>query len=751
MQFLKEPLPPHHQGKKSVHSFIIVNDICFFFRLRHFKTWEKEISMKGRTKEEIVRNLRKRMDLPVTPQKRFQEVGVGVEDANLNILMIPMNHSLDPETGLEYYLYDRISKEKLFPNDCVVYMESKHEGRIIHDPPFDMMKGKDYVYEEEINREYRAVTYVMIFLSMLSGYKLAHSSTVRNNTIKHQLYWLSANISTMHGEEFIEKQKRDIEALERGRPPNLLLWREWVVRRAIALEASWVLLSILYYNKLDETGNKRAYSNRSTIIQDIQDLIERKNEAIDTGNETIEDVKQIQAKMAEEALLVAEFADQLRSTMTEESEHALIFTDYLKRMALKHDEFPRIETKAGEILGMLEDLVEILRNPGDHTMESKVSLQYMFQMGTGSKKRKGRRKVRRGSIKAGTVEGSIATIPHRIQELMNKEWKLDEETQSVLRPYVKEMDSRLSEFLFVGKRMQYEARRIEELDQNALDVNVRLSQLKNQIAVVKKAQIETRLIASRATNALSFLQNLGKDRKKLPEGKLSTGQKAFWDIIEQAEQLVDLSSIPLDTDRKVWKSHTELIKTIEDLSRTYLHILQENDFTSEFLDLKKTERDLWRLERLNVNRPYDVLMRDFVDLWNGIIDTTIRDAYNLQAVLTLAQRKGVKNVIMLVGTAHVETTRKLIRENHGMLWTVKALSFKILQRTREGYYMAIKRGLKEFTKSKKYKGPLTPTRNPGTPFKTPKRRGVGKQIFDDTAPEDMYWNGSEKEENELYF
>jgi hypothetical protein len=696
------------------------------------------------------------MDLPVTPQKRFREVGVDVEDANLNILMIPLNHTMDRDTGLEYYLYYRMSQEKLFPSDCVVYLESKHEGWRGIEAPFDMVEGRDYVYEEDVSRKYRSVTFILTLLIMISGYKLARSSAVRSKTLQHKLFWLVARTMGIHGPEFAQDQERDIAELQKGRPPNLSLWRHWTIRRAIAGEAYSVLLSILYFKKRDKTGKRKTYSDREVIMEQIQALLKRKNEAVETGNESIRDLKNIQRKLVEEALLATELADRLRDRG--ESEYALGMTDYLVRLSVHYDEFPRIESRVGEALGMLETLLEILRNPGDQTMESVVTVSYMIPMG---RSKRGRGRV---NLRAGKVEGPLATIPRRIQALVVEDWALDEHILGIILPLVEEMDKKLAEFMFAGKRMQEEERRVERLDGEALAINARLSKLKAQITEVKKAQRETQAIAMRARNSLKFLKSLGKDARpgasetpETPEKLAST--EAFRDILRQSDELFELSEIPLDTPLSAWKRHARLIKTIEDLSRTYLHVIAQDDFTSEFLDLKKAERDLKKVERFDVSRPYDDFKNEFVEFWQGIVDTSIRDASNLQAVLTLAQRKGVKNVIMVVGSAHIDSTTGLIAANHGVLWTVKALPFSIMKKkSRESYYASIQSGIKKFTKARTYKGELTPTkRSPGTPFKPPRRRydyDTGESIQEEEfGDEEVFVEHEEEEEEEkpLYF
>ncbi|MHA1681392.1 MAG: hypothetical protein ACTSUE_10310, partial [Promethearchaeota archaeon] len=625
----------------------------------------------------------------------------------------------------------------------------------VKDPPFDMVKGIDYVYEEDINRAYRAITFAFGFLSMVSGYNLARSltrsSAVETKNLQKKLFWLVAKISGIHGEKFMVEQIKDIKTTRPGHRTDMVLRSEWVARRAIADEAYNVLISMLYYTKINEEEEIQTHSRRDALISEIKDLKIRKHEAINTGNETIRDLKQVQSKLVEEVILVTEFADKLRSTT--ESGHSLIFTDYRTRLVLQGKTFPRVSTRAGEILGILTDVLDILMNPRDYTMESTIVLKYMIQVGSSSRRES--RRGRRVNIMAGSIKGPIATTPGRIRTLMNGALKLDKKTQTSIDPFVEEMDKRLPEFMFAGKRIQDEARHIEELDQEAITSTIRFKNLKKQISLIKGAQRETQLIANRAQNALIFLETLGKMGKGEEEKVvLHTPEMAFKAIIQQAGELNNLSKISLDSKKDLWDNYTDLIQNIDDLSRTYLHILMHDDFTSEFLNLKKAERDLKALEQFDVNRPWKEIRPAFIEHWDGIIDTTIRDASNLQGILTLAQRKNVKNVFMFVGSAHIKPTKELIKANHGGAWTITALPLTILRKTREEYYAIIEQGIRNFASGEGYKGAFTPIkRDPKTPIKRdPKTpfKPIGDDV-DDTVTDMVFWDGEEGRKTKLYF
>ena len=108
--------------------------------------------------ETRMRRLRREKNMPVTPDKILHE---DIYDVNLRLLMIPINHRYQ-----EQLLYKNIGTKQVFPKDTVVYLESKHEKYKGYNPPYEMEKGKDYVYEEDSKHAYRTTSFVVAYLCM---------------------------------------------------------------------------------------------------------------------------------------------------------------------------------------------------------------------------------------------------------------------------------------------------------------------------------------------------------------------------------------------------------------------------------------------------------------------------------------------------------------------------------------------------------------------------------------------------------
>ena len=678
----------------------------------------------------------KHLQSPVSPSRNFEKVGMSKEYP-LNILLIPLDH-----TGREDYLYEKMTQERVFPENSVVYLESAH--REIGIPKREYMeKGKDYVYERDIQGAYKVVSAMAQLLVMNKLYKV--SLSVKNPEIKAMMFGKVAYLMGIHGPQFVSKQRKERlvnrekykDASEEELEEIDVRSNQWIALRAITIEARTALEGIIYEATYGEDEKRRVYSKRVLVLESIDGLIESKEKDIKAKNlragKLAKKRNRLRKDLDRRTILAMEMEESQAAVLFDYIRIVQEYRDRLETLKAKYDEFKpskfwgdkTIPNEPWQVLRMMEKLfilMESVSERGTSMDEEEVEIFYRAIL---NPEERNEEKWIIG--KKAIVVDRLESIPAQIEALM-VEWRL---SKAELLTFIRAVQDELS--MVRGK-----LRSKGGTDQNIQEMKAEIFEMDNELRRVNEELKETKLsiqkakeIINRAFSSQDFLRNLTGEKYAILTSEKEVDTPLVANAVIEIRILLGLAELALDEPLDLWTTKRiktignvtakSLIENIENLVRVYLHILSGEEFARQFLHLKKLEAILKRIEQLAIPKTtsdFYEFLDEFNVLWKKSVDTTLRDAASLQAVLTLAENKFGKApsssdpayVFMLVGSAHVPQITNLVKANHNLLfvdrekpgsyqggWYIKDMMDDYnTYKDPEDYYSAVQRNIRSF-------------------------------------------------------
>jgi len=352
------------------------------------------------------KRLRKHFGVPVTPTKRFKRFeGLETEDANLRIMFIPLNHS-----EIEEFLYTKMSKERIFPDDVVVFLESRHKeilenkeeeeeeeegkgkereasGKGKEDlgkkgkgkeevrkfeerkflDPVGMVENIDFVYEENVNYSYRATGFITTFLCMWELLRRLEEDKKLTKPQKNVLLVSIAKMSRSHGtsqimamkEDLLKRTEKDVNEDEFWSTVQEEVDQKWFkyhAYRIIAGQGLEVFWSLIHIDILDpRTGKRVAHNYIPTLSRKIT---QKKAKATDIKN-TIDKALDLDDKPTNLLKAIRDKLEEYKKSLEaddDESKFELNTQNYL-RVAYTHinNEFKNIVHTDEHLAGMRDE------------------------------------------------------------------------------------------------------------------------------------------------------------------------------------------------------------------------------------------------------------------------------------------------------------------------------------------------------------------------------------------------------------
>jgi len=632
---------------------------------------------------------------PFSPLKRFEKVGIKTEYP-LNILLIPLDHS-DRET----YMYRKMTQERLFPANSVVYLESRQTK--IGDPKADIMKkGKDYVYERDIKGNYNGLTSVIQFLNIMKMYHA--SNLVENEKIKKRVDRQIINLTLIHGPDFMKQQYKDMrEKLDKlkkkGTNEKILEKVEYglyasAALRTVASEAAYALRMILYYTVDEGTEASKTYFVLDEVLNRIRELIGYKETAIKKKQKKQEKLKKEQISINKTVNTIALNAIQREDA---ENEINLKYLDIVQKhreglnnLKKQYPEFKEskiwgndtIPNEPWQILRIVEKLFNVMEDFESRAPDDLVEISYRVVANP--------RKEIESSwiIRTLLIYDKIHKIPGTILSLM-KQWKMGKDTQEI-EDLVTAVYRALNSF---SKKISDLGTPLREMKGNMLNKEGELSNIKDTRRRILHSEKDAGTLITRAKEAKKYLKRIS-DMHGEKEGYIA--DLVLLSKAEYAPLQPNIENWRIDRKRKEIGNYTlkQLFESVENLCRVYVHVVARDEFANEFLNVKRVEERLKGIDQLEApqtNSEYIQFKEDYYKLYGDTIETTLRDAVSLKAVLKLAENKFEDTgtpvyVFMAVGSAHVSRLVDLIKLNHNLL-QVKLVEGKEGWSYQEGWYV----------------------------------------------------------------
>jgi hypothetical protein len=609
----------------------------------------------------------------------LERAGIELE-LNLNGLMIPLIH--DMEKGL----YRRLGERELFPQseNLVVYFESKHEGRGVPPipPPEGIEYGLDYIYERDAGKDYRSLTFGVIFLFMNELFSIAEPFPPSD---QRTIYLQVFSMYGAHSSRFKKAADRLLEetmlgtgeALMAGAPLEQLtrIWRELAF---IVMTREMINFIVSFADPNEEFHEKLPRALRKVITRRKKTIEEKKRESIETPRKR---------------RLVAAIRER-----TNTIRHATFSRDYLLsdhnrdiNMLLKV-----LEEKWGEGKPTVEFTRSLLRQLLDTDIHKDIMGSIGIMATVSGKRGRGRRRGRRRSIRMVEVELLNPTQPIREQ--------LTGESETFNREFGEFLDTFDELYVWIiGRRLFLST--ITDTDTRE-DIKGKIDGLHR-----KFKNVERRFLFEE----VAIKANLAKGEVWIKE------MEEFLNVVGFFSS-TDLKRLVGEISQKV--VHVDVHKLFTDM---YIRSLILDDFAVEFVNLKEINKKIQKLRALKLRaettdpdseEAKNELSREVggvEHLWWETSDLFLRDATNIASISSLAEQKGVRNVIMFVGNAHYETTSEILEKNKTG-WKITQMEAGTLQRTLRRiedpeersnvYFSAVKHKIVEFQNIPAFNTPL---------------------------------------------
>ncbi len=184
----------------------------------------KSVDVTELLSDEEIAKIRKELKLPVTPARDVKKVMQNIKGPKLRFLMIPLDHAKG-----EKRLYNLMGRKNIFPSGVVIFLESKYVGMI--DQPIGIKHKVDYIYEVDVNDDYRVTTFSTMLLMMDVIFHRANAVRDINGHLLPKtidFFGMIAHLSKVHGPGYYKSYlKRRAEAQTLARDKR----REWDNRR----------------------------------------------------------------------------------------------------------------------------------------------------------------------------------------------------------------------------------------------------------------------------------------------------------------------------------------------------------------------------------------------------------------------------------------------------------------------------------------------------------------------------------------
>jgi hypothetical protein len=693
---------------------VCIEEFLYFFKERergNSYAMETPVKSYDETRRELLRSAL----APVTPEMVLERAGIELE-LNLNVLMIPLIH--DIEKGL----YRRLGERELFPQseNLVVYFESKHEGRGVPPipPPEGIEYGLDYIYERDAVKDYRSLTFGVIFLFMNELFSIAEPFPPSD---QRTIYLQVFSMYGAHSSRFKKAADRLLEetmlgtgeALMAGAPLEQLtrIWRELAF---IVMTREMINFIVSFADPNEEFHEKLPRALRKVITRRKKTIEEKKRESIETPRKR---------------RLVAAIRER-----TNTIRHATFSRDYLLsdhnrdiNMLLKVLEEKWGEGKPEEPSALKDKAtVEFTRSLLRQLLDTDIHKDIMGSIGimatVSGKRGRGRRRGRRRSIRMVEVELLNPTQPIREQltgesETFNREFGEFLDTFDELYVWIIGRRLFLSTITDTDTREDIKGkidglhRKFKNVERRFLfeEVAIKANLAKGEVWIKEMEEFLNVVGFFSSTDLKRLVGEISQKVVHVDVHKFS-GEEIHI-LYEELEELFDRVGRNVDIYTLAW------------FTDMYIRSLILDDFAVEFVNLKEINKKIQKLRALKLRaettdpdseEAKNELSREVggvEHLWWETSDLFLRDATNI----ALAEQKGVRNVIMFVGNAHYETTSEILEKNKTG-WKITQMEAGPLQRTLRRiedpeersnvYFSAVKHKIVEFQNIPAFNTPL---------------------------------------------